>query len=74
MKKNIRKILVIFILLMSYIIISCIWSNKAFAINQTTSTDINSIDSNKYPQVKEVLQKLKSEHPNWNIIYRYKLE
>lgn len=71
MKKNIRKILVIFILLMSYIIISCIWSNKAFAINQTTSTDINSIDSNKYPQVKEVLQKLKSEHPNWNFKILY---
>ena len=71
MKKNIKKILVIFILIISYIILNFIWSNKAFAVNQTTTTDINSIDSNQYPQIKEMLQKLKNEHPNWNFKILY---
>ena len=51
--------LIITILLYTVInLIIC--GNKSFAtINQTQSTDINSIDSNKYPQIKEMLQTLK---------------
>lgn len=71
MNKKIRKILVILILIISYIIISFIWSNKSYAINQTTTTDINSIDSNQYPQIKETLQELKRQHPNWNFKILY---
>ena len=71
MEKNIRKILVIFVLIVAYIIINLIWSGKAFAVNQTTTTDINSIDSNQYPQIKEILQQLKSQHPNWNFKILY---
>ena len=37
----------------------------------TVSTDINSIDSNQYPQIKEMLQTLKSQHPNWNFKILY---
>ena len=36
---------------MSYIIINLICGNSVYAVNQTTTTDINSIDSNKYPQI-----------------------
>lgn len=71
MEKNIRKILVIFLLIVAYIIINLIWSGKAFAVNQTTTTDINSIDSNQYPQIKEILQELKNQHPNWNFKILY---
>ena len=71
MEKNIRKILVIFVLIVAYIIINLIWSGKAFAVNQTTTTDINSIDSNQYPQIKEILQQLKNQHPNWNFKILY---
>ena len=71
MKKCIKRLLVIFILIMSYIIINLICGNKAFAVNQTVSTDINSIDSNQYPQIKEMLQTLKSQHPNWNFKILY---
>ena len=71
MEKNIRKILVIFVLIVAYIIISFIWSGKVFAVSQTTTTDINSIDSNQYPQIKEILQQLKSQHPNWNFKILY---
>ena len=71
MKINSKKILVIFILILSYIILNLIWGSKAFAINQTTTTDINSIDSNQYPQIKEMLQELKKAHPNWNFKILY---
>ena len=64
MKRVTRKILIIFILMMSYVVISIICGNKefvAFAVNQTVSTDINSVNSNQYPQIKEMLQTLKDQ-------------
>lgn len=76
MKKNyvikfLSTMLIITIILYTVInLIIC--GNKSFAtINQTQSTDINSIDSNKYPQIKEMLQTLKSQHPNWNFKILY---
>ena len=71
MKKNVKTLLVIFILIISYIIINLICGNKAFALTQNTSTDINSIDSNQYPQIKEMLQSLQTEHPNWKFKILY---
>lgn len=71
MKKCIKRLLVIFILIMSYIIINLICGNETFAVSQTIATDINSIDSNKYPQIKEMLQTLNSQHPNWNFKILY---
>ena len=71
MKSNVKKLLAIFILIISYIIINLICGNEVFAITQTTSTDINSIDSNKYPQIKEMLQSLQTEHPNWKFKILY---
>ena len=48
-----KKKVVMFLLLISiYIILTFICGSKVFATNQTTSTDINSIDSNQYPQIK----------------------
>ena len=71
MKCNIKKLLGIFILIISYIIINLICGNTAFAVNQTTSTDINAIDSNQYPQLKEMLKSLQTEHPNWKFKILY---
>ena len=71
MKKTIKKLLVMFILMISYIIINLMCGNIAFAVTQTTSTDINSIDSNQYPQVKEMLQSIQSQHPNWKFKILY---
>ena len=71
MKIKSKKIIVIFILILSYIILNLIFGNTAFAINQTITTDINSIDSNQYPGIKEMIQQLKNEHPNWNFKILY---
>jgi len=71
MKSNIKKLLAIFILIISYIIINLICGNTVYAVNQTTSTDINSIDSTKYPLIKENLQSLQKNHPNWKFKILY---
>lgn len=71
MKKIIKKIIIIFILITLNIILNLLYNGKVFAISQTTTTDINSINSSQYPQIKEVLQKLKSEHPNWKFKILY---
>lgn len=67
--RKITKKIVVFILI-SYIILSLICGNLAFAVNQSTA-DFNSIDSNTYPQVKEMIQKLKNQYPNWNFKVLY---
>lgn len=69
--KNVKKLLAIFILIISYIIINLICGNTAFAVTQTTSTDINSIDLNQYPQIKEMIQSLQTQHPNWKFKILY---
>ena len=71
MKKKFKTLLVIFILIITYIIINLICGNKAFALTQTTTEDINSIDSNQYPQIKEVLQSLQTQHPKWKFKILY---
>lgn len=71
MNKKVKKLLVIFILIISYIFINLICGNEVFAVTQTTSTDINSIDSNKYPQIKETIQSLQKQHPNWKFKILY---
>lgn len=69
---NFLSIMLIITLILYTVINLIICGNKSFAaINQTQSTDINSIDSNKYPQIKEMLQTLKSQHPNWNFKILY---
>lgn len=77
MKKSIMKTVssIVLITIILYIIINLIiCRNKVWAsngINQTFSTDINSINSNQYPQIKEMLQNLKNQHPNWNFKILY---
>jgi len=71
MKSNVKKLLVIFILVISYIIINLISGNTVFAVSQTTSTDINSINSTNYPQIKEMLQSLQKDHPKWKFKILY---
>ena len=69
---NFLSTMLIITILLYTVINLIICGNKSFAtINQTQSTDINSIDSNKYPQIKEMLQTLKNQHPSWNFKILY---
>ena len=69
MMKKTKQILSILLIL--YIIINLIFGNVSFAVNQTTTNDFNSIDSNTYPQIKEMIQELKNQYPNWNFEILY---
>ena len=66
-----KKVLLFFILIISYVLISLVFSNQVMAVNQIMGTDINSINSDKYPQFKQMLQEIKSKHPNWNFKILY---
>lgn len=42
-----------------------------YAAYQSISTDINGIDTSRYPGIKEAITSLKAEHPNWNFKILY---
>lgn len=71
MRKKIKiiSILIIINILVSTIISSIQFSTKA--VNQNVSNDFNSIDTGKYPGIKEKIENLKREHPNWNFKILY---
>lgn len=71
MKKKIKIIAILIIInIIGSIIISSIQYNTK-AVNQRVSNDINSIDTAKYSGIKEKIQSLKNEHPNWNFKILY---
>ena len=41
------------------------------AVNQSVSSDINSLDDSLYPGIKSMINSLKSTHPNWNFKILY---
>ena len=63
--------IIFLILIISNIFFTMVNVNQVFAVNQTISEDINSIDSSKYPGVKEQIQQLKTKHPNWSFKILY---
>lgn len=63
--------IIFLILIISNIFLAMVNVNQVFAVNQTISEDINSIDSSKYPGVKEQIQQLKTKHPNWSFKILY---
>ena len=68
--KTLKKILasIIILTIITYILSSIIIQNKSLAVTQSTSTDINSIDTAKYPGIKEI-PKLEIQ----NTLYRVRL-
>ena len=64
-----KKIIIIILLNIMLIINLNIYS--VFAVTQTTSGEIELIDIQKYPLIKEKIQELKNVHPNWNFKLLY---
>ena len=65
-----KKNIVIILIIINIIIIN-FFIYQVKGIEQTTSSDINSIDTSKYPGIKEKIEELKKEHPNWNFKILY---
>ena len=71
--KMLKKMLasIIILTMITYILSSILIQNKSLAVTQSTSTDINSIDSSKYPGIKEKIQALQKKYPNWKFKILY---
>ncbi len=72
MKRSQKIISLILILTLIIInLIPLIIENKVYAVSQSISTDIEGIDASKYPGIKEKINQLKNEYPNWNFKILY---
>ena len=71
-KLNIKKFMSIIIILsiILYSILS-IFNTKVYAVSQSISTDIDSINENLYPGFKEKIKSLQQQYPNWNFKILY---
>ena len=70
MQKKKRLILII-IFILTFAIINLIMMKPVQAVTQIRSTDIDKIDEQKYPGIKQRVQDLQSKHPNWNFKVLY---
>ena len=70
MKNKVQVIafLLIIIILMN-IVSLCTYNVEA--VTQSTSSDLSTLDNSKYPKIKEMIENLKNEHPNWNFKILY---
>ena len=71
--KMLKKMLasIIILTMITYILSSILIQNKSLAVTQSTSTDINSINTEKYPGIKEKIQALQKKYPNWKFKILY---
>jgi len=67
---KIAKKVVIFILLIIYLFLNLIMCNT-YATSQVVSDNIDGIDDAKYPGFKNLINKMKEEHPNWKFEILY---
>lgn len=67
--RRIFTIMIILILLISVFLF--LGENYTYAISQTISSDINSLNDSEYPGIKSMIQSLKSQYPNWNFKILY---
>lgn len=63
--------IVLILTIITSILMSIINQNKSYAVTQSISTDINSIDDSKYPGIKERIKLLQSKYANWNFKILY---
>ena len=70
MNKLKKTMLILILINIIFVSLTSFFQNVSFAA-QTSSTEINSIDENKYPGIKGMIQKLQTSHPNWNFKVLY---
>lgn len=71
MEKLKRNLLIIMIFTITIYSILGLTNINSFAISQSINSNINSLDSNIYPGIKEKINALKSKYPNWNFKILY---
>lgn len=72
MEKTVKIVSVVLILtILINVLLSIIIQNENYAVSQSLSTNIESIDNSKYPGVKEKIKALQSKYPNWTFKILY---
>ena len=66
-----KKILTVFVVDILIFFILATYICNVHAVTQSRSTDIAGINTSKYPGIKEKIDSLKKEHPNWNFKILY---
>ena len=70
--ENIKKVISMFLVIIFILaIILPAFYNQTYAVTQTISSDINSLDDKLYPGIKSMINSLKAQHPNWNFKILY---
>jgi len=67
--KKIKKSIILIIILSILINISMI--STTYAVTQSISAEINSINNEKYPGIKEIIEQLQTKYPNWKFKLLY---
>lgn len=61
-----KKVKIVLVMLIITLLMQCFSFNTLiYAVTQITSDDLEKIDTQKYPQIKEMIQQLQKEHTNW---------
>lgn len=71
MEKLKRNLLIIMIFTIIIYSILGLINIDSFAISQSISTNLSSLNDNTYPGIKEKINNLKSKYPNWNFKILY---
>jgi hypothetical protein len=66
-----KRLILIVIFILTFAIINLIMIKPVQAMTQIRSTDIDKIDEQKYPGIKQMIQELQVKHPNWNFKVLY---
>jgi len=66
-----KRLILITIFILTFIIINLIMPKSVQAVTQVRSTDIDKIDNEKYPGVKQMINDLQQKHPNWKFKVLY---
>ena len=66
-----KRIITAIIFAITYITINLIMMGAVQAVTQTTSTEIEKIEDEKYPGIKQMIQNLQKDHPNWKFKVLY---
>lgn len=66
-----KRLILIVIFVLTISIINLIMMKPVQAATQSRSTEIDKIDEQKYPGVKQMIKDLQGKHPNWNFKILY---
>ncbi len=66
-----KGLILILIFILTFIATNLVMTKSVQAVTQIRSTDIDKIDEEKYPGVKQMIKDLQEKHPNWNFKVLY---